>query len=30
MPKVEAPVLDHLRNLEANDEEYEVVEIFPM
>jgi len=27
--KIEAPVVDHLRNLEANGEEYEVVEIFP-
>jgi len=28
--KVEALVVDHLRNLEANGEEYEVVEIFNM
>jgi len=28
--KVEAPVVVHLRNLEANGEEYEVVEMFPM
>jgi len=28
--KVEASIVDHLRNLEANGEEYEVVEIFPM
>jgi len=26
--EVEAPVVDHLRNLGANGEEYEVVEIF--
>jgi len=28
--KVEAPVVDHLRNLGADGEEYEVVEIFLM
>jgi len=30
MTKVEAPVIDHLRDLRADGEEYEVVEIFPM
>jgi len=28
MYKVEAPVVDHIRNLGANGEEYEVVGIF--
>jgi len=28
--KVEAPVVDHSRDLGANGEEFEVVEIFPM
>jgi len=28
--KVEAPIVGHLRDLEANGEEFEVVEIFPM
>jgi len=28
--KIEAPVVDHLRNLGANGEEYEVLEYFPM
>jgi len=28
--KVEAPIVDHLRDLEADGEEFEVVEIFPM
>jgi len=28
--KVEAPEVDHLRNLRADGEEYEVLEIFPM
>jgi len=28
--KVEAPIVEHLRDLGANEEEFEVVEIFPM
>jgi len=28
--KVEAPVVDHLRDLGTDGEEFEVVEIFPM